>query len=285
MYYLLLIQQLIASMTHIVSKDITVAVAPELVLILRAGLACTVFGLWIAWKRKKLPKIEKKDLPMLLLLGFLNIPANQYVFFWAVRLTTAPNVALAYALSPAFVILIAYFFLKEKIGPMKGFGVLIAVAGTFLVLLERGLNFGSDYFAGNLLGLSASFSWALYSVLGKKITNKYGAIYTTALTMISGYILYIPIFLLFSPSYDFSVLKPIHFAEIAYLGIGTSVIGYAIWFYALKKIEASKVSVFNNLQPIFTTVLSLMIFGTSISGIFIAGGLMIILGVFVTQRA
>lgn len=283
MYYLILLQQLIASTTHIVSKDITASIAPELILLLRAGLASSVFAIWIYLKRKVQTKFEWSDLTIVALLGFLNIPANQYVFFLAIKNTTAPNVALAYALSPAFVLILSILFFGEKASFLKIIGIITAVAGTSIILLERGLDL-SGYFWGNLLALMASFSWALYTILGKKLTLKYGAIKTTALTMIAGYLEFIPIFIILGVGLDVAELSPLNWFEVVYLGIGTSVLGYGIWFYALKHIDASKVSVFNNLQPVLTTIMAIIFFGQEITASFIIGGLLIISGVFTAQR-
>ncbi len=79
-------------------------------------------------------------------------------------------------------------------------------------------------------------------------------------------------------------ISNINWLQLVYLGTFTSAIGYAIWYYALTKIDASKLSVFNNLQPALTAILSLLIFGTPITLIFVLGGTLIIGGVFITQR-
>lgn len=284
MYHILIIQQLIASTTHIVSKDITGSLAPELILFIRAGIACFVFATWLFIKRKSAVKFDKNDIWLLLLLGFLNIPGNQYVFFMAIQRTAAPNVALAYALSPAFVLVIAIIFLKEKASMLKIGGVALAVAGTIVVLLERGLELKGDYFTGNLLALLASFSWALYTVIGKHFSLKYGAIQATALTMFSGYLQFLPIYFALGFGFNFAMIEPFQWGELIYLSIGTSVLGYVLWFYALKKIEASKVSVFNNLQPIFTTIMAVILFNHEVTLTFVAGGILIIIGVIAAQR-
>ncbi len=284
MYEILILHQLIASTTHIIAKDLTGSLPPEMILFVRAGIACLAFAVWMFFRRKKTVRFEKKDIFIWLLLGFLNIPGNQFIFFKAIQLVPAPNVALAYALSPAFVLVIAILFLKESASALKLGGVALAVAGTVVVLLERGLVLTGDYFLGNLLALAASFSWALYTVLGKKFSLKYGAIFATALAMFSGFIEFIPIYFISGFGLDFSRIAPTQWAELLYLGFGTSVLGYVLWFYALKKIEASKASVFTNLQPVFTTIMAFIFFGQSVSATFLVGGVIIIIGVVAAQR-
>jgi len=52
---------------------------------------------------------------------------------------------------------------------------------------------------------------------------------------------------------------------------------------ALKRIEASKVSVFNNLQPILTTILAVIFLDQQITILFVIAGTAVIFGVYLTQ--
>ncbi|MFZ9870480.1 MAG: EamA family transporter, partial [Candidatus Kapaibacteriota bacterium] len=63
-----------------------------------------------------------------------------------------------------------------------------------------------------------------------------------------------------------------------------SAIGYGLWYYALTKLETSSVAVFNNLQPVLTTLLAFLVFGTEPTLTFVIGGAVALAGVVVTQR-
>jgi drug/metabolite transporter (DMT)-like permease len=75
-----------------------------------------------------------------------------------------------------------------------------------------------------------------------------------------------------------------HWAQLFYLGVITSGVGYGLWYYALSRMEASRVSVFNNLQPVLTSILAFGLFGTVPTVMFVVGGAIAIAGVVVTQR-
>ena len=284
MYIILIIQQIIASTTHIVAKDLTSSLNPLLILFIRAFIAASAFVLWIIFRERKFFKIEKVDLLPFIILGALNIPLNQYLFFIGIQRTTAPNIALAYALSPAFVMIISHYFFNQKVKLINSIGITIALVGTFLVLFEHGFSFSSVNFLGDVFGILASFSWAIYTLYGRKFSIKYGAIYTTGWAMILGFILYLPIYLFTSNMADIAKVNLSQFGEIAYLGIITSGVAYILWYYALKKIEANKVAVFSNLQPILTTLLAIIFFQQTITLYFISGGIFIIIGVILTQK-
>lgn len=284
-HFLILLQQLIASSTHIVAKALTFGVAPAVVLFFRAAISSFVYIIWMSFRRKEIRKIDRKDIKYIIFLGILNIPLNQFLFLNAISMTTAPNVSLAYALTPAFVFVIAVIFLGERMNMMKTAGIILAISGAIILLSEKGFNFTSDGFKGDLLALMASFAWALYTIVGKKITRKYGAIYATTLAMVTGFLFYIPIFLLLPGELNLTAdLNEMNMLGFLYLGAITSGIGYAIWYYALTKIEASKLAVFNNLQPLLTAVLALFIFDTPITPYFIGGAVTVITGVVLTQK-
>lgn len=284
MYPVLFLQQLIASSTHLFAKSITATLHPAMVVLLRGCFSCLAYGLWMLFQRNKLKPFETRDILGFLVLGLINIPINQLMFIWGVSYTTAPNAALAYALTPAFVLIIASTFYGEKITLWKTVGIIIAIIGTVLVLLERGLELNSKHFWGNIMVLGASCSWAFYTILGKKYAQKYGAIQSTALSMMAGLFLYIPFFAMLPVEFNLGTVTPFNWFQLFYLGVITSGAGYALWYYALTKGDASKVAVFNNLQPIFTTVLAFIFLGTQPSALFIVGGVIAIVGVILTQR-
>ncbi|MGB9852445.1 MAG: DMT family transporter [Candidatus Kapaibacteriota bacterium] len=282
-YILLIFQQLIASTTHIFSKNLTFDLPPTLILLFRSLFASLMFLIYFQVRKQVLFAIKKEDISKFLVLGALNVPMNQLLFYVSIKMTTAPNVALAYALSPVFILIIGVTFLKEKVNQFKVLGVIIAFAGISLILIERGVSLKSEYFLGNLIGLVASVCWALYSTFGKPLIQRYGSIRTTAIAMIIGFILYLPFSIAFGDLSKIQMIQPIHWLQIIYLAVMTSGVAYLLWYYALKRLPASNVGVFNNLQPVFTTILSVIFLKQILSTSNLIGGVLVILGVILTQ--
>ena len=283
MYPLILLQQIIASSTHLFAKHITSLIHPSTVVLFRGFFSVMAYGVWFLVIRKSMKTIEKEDILGFFVLGALNMPINQLLFIWGVRYTTPANASLAYALTPAFVLMIAVIFLGETLTKRKLFGIIIAMIGTFIVLFENGLAFGSEQFLGNIMVLMASISWAVYTTMGKKYAMKYGGIFTTGISMFTGLILYVPIaislpFEIAPTTYDSSI-----WFQLFYLGVITSGLGYALWYIALTKMEASKLAVFNNIQPVLTTVMAYFLFNALPSEFFIFGAIIAIIGVVITQ--
>lgn len=281
-YISLLFQSLISSGTHIVAKLVVKDIEPLTLTMVRSGLAAVGLLAAVLIRRNR-PSIAREDYGPMALLSFLAIPANQFLFLTAVKHTTATNASLMYATTPAVVLVLSSLMGKEKLSVMKSAGVGVAFFGVLLVVFEHGIDLSSDYTLGNLLLVAAVLSWALYTVQGRPMILKYGAFTTSAVTMIAGTIMYVPIGALHAAEFDYTRLTPAHWLGLAYLSVGTSIFAYFLWYYALGRIEASKVAIFSNLQPIMTTLLAFFLLGQPISATFIAGGCIALAGIVLTQ--
>ena len=296
MYLLLLFQQLIASSTHLVAKSVTGTLHSTMVVGLRAVFACLFFGAYVVIRRSSLRPLAAEDRRRIWLLGLLNIPLNQLLFIGGVNLGTAPNASLAYALTPAFVLAIGVLFMGERPARTRVTGIVLAMLGAGLVLVDRGARFDADLMTGNVMVLCAALAWSLYTILGRDLATRYGGFHLTAMTMFTGAILYIPVWfglvVLAGVPLDTTALhvtvngvSPLsHWMQLVYLGVITSGLGFGLWYVALTKLDASRLAVFNNLQPVLTTVLAWMLFGTVPTAVFMLGGAIAIAGVVLTQR-
>jgi drug/metabolite transporter (DMT)-like permease len=281
-YILIFIQVLIASGTHLVAKAVVKDVEPVTLTFLRNCISTIALAVIFVIKEKKI-KILPEDYGKMLWLSFVVIPLNQFLFLYGIKYTTAANASLLYATTPVLVLVSSHFMLGERLTKRKVMGVLVAFCGVAIVIFEHGISFSSEYTYGNVIIFSAVISWASYTINGKPMVVKYGAFHVAAISMIGGTILFLPLGLYGASRFDFSTLAAAHWQGIFYLGLGTSVVAYFLWYYALGKIETTKVAVFANAQPILTSVLSFVILHQAISGNFILGGVLTLLGVVLTE--
>ena len=64
--------------------------------------------------------------------------------------------------------------------------------------------------------------------------------------------MFLPIGIVNTVRFDYASLTWGHWGGLLYLSLGTSIFAYFLWYYALERVEASKVSIFSNLQPVLT---------------------------------
>ena len=285
-YFYLVLQQLIGSTTHLVAQDASQLVSPSLLLLLRAGGASLIFLpiLWATEKRFNIfSRIERADLGRLFLIGLLNVPINQFLYLHGVKYTTPANSALLYALTPAIVFILLLFAGREKFDLVKFGGIVIALAGCALIMFERGATLESRHTVGNILIFIAVIAWSLFTMLGRPLVLKYGAVYITALNMIIGTLIYIPAGLIMSNVSEVSQTTGASWIRIAYLAAIASVLNYILWYAALAKLETTKVAIFQNLQPILTTIIALMLGRVVMTGKLTVGGVLALAGVLIVQ--
>jgi drug/metabolite transporter (DMT)-like permease len=118
-----------------------------------------------------------------------------------------------------------------------------------LVLWEEAPLPSSSTTLGNWLLLLASWAWALYTVLSQRVAMQLGALKTTALSMVLGWMLYLPLWAALGAELGLELLSPSLVLELLYMGVVTSGIGYLLWVAVLQRLEASKVAVFATSDP------------------------------------
>ena len=281
-YAILMIQSLMASGTHIVAKVIVQSMDAMALTLVRSVVAAVAMGLLLL-VRGKWPKIRREDYRLVFFLSLLAIPINQFFFLYGMKYTIPSNAALLYATTPIVVLLFSWWFIGEHLTKRKIAGVIIGFCGVTIVIFERGVSASMEFVFGNLVVFVAVLAWGLYTVYGKRLIAKYGAIEASSLTLILGTILFIPIGLLRAVQFPYELLSVANWLQILYLGVITSVFSYLLWYYALGRIEAGKVALFANFQPLLTTILAVLLLGQSITGAFLIGGTIAIGGVVIAQ--
>jgi RarD protein len=281
-YPLLLLQSVMASGTHIVAKVVVHDVEPLTLTLARSIVSAVTVGLILIIRGRRL-RIQREDYTLIFWLSLLAIPINQFFFLMGMSYTLPSNAALLYGTTPIVVLLFSRWFLHEHLTRMKTIGVVVGFVGVAIVIFERGVNVSAGFVVGNLVIFGGVLAWGLYTVFGKKLIVKYGAFEASSLTMIFGTILFIPIGIVPTLKFPFETITTSNWLEILYLGIVTSVFAYYLWYYALGRIEASKVALFAYLQPILTTVLAVLLLGQNITFAFVLGGLIAIAGVIIAQ--
>ena len=285
-YFFLILQQLIGSSTHIIAQTASHAVPPGVILLFRSGGASILFlPILFATERRWniFARIEREDFGRLFLVGMLNVPMNQLLYLHGVKYTTPANAALLYAMTPALVFILTLMIHSERPSGRKIIGIAMAFIGAAIIMFERGASLQSEHTVGNILIFIAVIAWSLFTMLGRPLVLKYGAVYITALNMIIGTLLYLPFGLLTTSMSDVAAISSNSWIEIAYLAAIASVLNYILWYSALAKLETTKVAIFQNLQPVMTTILAMMLGRVFLTDQLVGGGVLTLLGVLVVQ--
>jgi drug/metabolite transporter (DMT)-like permease len=227
--------------------------------------------------------VEKKDYIRIFWLGVLIIPLNQTLYLWGQSLTAAGHGSVLFATTPIWVFVAAIFILNEKIVWRRVVGIIVALIGVATIVTSGAVQVGSEYLFGDLIIFFSVLAWALYTILGKPLAEKYGALRMTAYALASGTAVYFPFGLVRAIQYDYSQSTLGAWMSVVYFAIGTSVIAYVIWYYVLKHMPASRMAVFSNIQPVIATTVAYFTIGEQLSTSFFVGAAIVLTGVLITE--
>ena len=277
----LLLNLLIASGTFLVAKETLREFPPLPLAAIRILLATAL--LWPA-QRLITPdvRIAAGDRKRVFLLGLLGVALNQGLFLLGMRWASVSHAALLYALTPSFVVL---FGMGRERRPtlLQVTGIALAFAGVFTLLLHRGLHFETASLRGDLIVFVAVISWALYFVLGRDVSRRYGSLPVTAQAMLGGALAVLPFAWVGLGDFHPAAITLKGWLGLLYLAWLTSGLNYVIWFWGLQHLKPATVALITNLQPIVAVAMAWVFLREPLPAGFVLSTALVLGGVWLTQ--
>ena len=197
--------------------------------------------------------------------------------YWGAQFVPSGLIAVLYGLNPLLTGLVAALILGEKsftIGKVAGMG--LGFAGLASIFASD-IMLDGDAWKGVMAIL---FSVTLHSVSGVWVKRIAGGL--PGLTITSGGLFVVaPLFLVTWLIFDGHVPEQIPAQAgmaMLYLGVFGSALGFTLYFYLLRKLEANRVSLITLLTPVLALMLGQMLNGEVISQEVLLGSSLIILG-------
>ncbi len=255
-----------------------------LVVIFCRMLVASICFLIIAKRVTKAFHYRPGDYKLLLFMALCE-PCLYFIFeAKAVENTTASQAGMITAMLPILVMIAAAQILKERVRGRAWLGAIIAVCGVcWLTLLSAPTDDAPNPLLGNFLEFLAMLCATGYTITLKALTERYTPFFLTALQAFAGCFFYFP--LLFLPSTRLP--EAFHLGPglaILYLGAVITMGAYGLYNYGLKHVPANKAASFVNLIPIFSVFLGWLLLGETLTSGQTVAGLVIIAGVYLTQR-
>lgn len=203
---------------------------------------------------------------------------------YALTRTTTGNVSLLASISPLFTTILMSIVYRQRIKNGVIIGSIIAFIGVACVILNEGKGF-EIHPLGDLLALSASLSWAVYTIVVKRLIPVYNGFFITRKLFFYGVLSALPLlFLSNEPThlgllFDFS--HPKYLLNMLFLVVMCSVLGYILWNEVMKILGPVMANNYIYLQPLVTMIVAYFVFDERIyffgylGCILIVGGLVI----------
>jgi drug/metabolite transporter (DMT)-like permease len=228
-------------------------------------------------------KIPRKDAIKIALLGVMIVVFNQAFYIWGQGYTSAGHGSLLFAFTPIFIYVLSMIVLKERFTARRVLGTALAVVGAALVVSQSGMEFNREMLKGDFIILIAVLVWAVYTIYGKALVEKYGAFKVTCYAAVSGTIAYFPFGVQQTLQTDLGAISMNGWLSVLYMGTGLSIGAYVLWYWAIKHFDASRVGPFHNIQPVIATYFAYLMINEIITGQFIVGGILVLCGVLVVE--
>jgi drug/metabolite transporter (DMT)-like permease len=206
------------------------------------------------------------------------------IAFWnvGIQISDATVGTLLNHLSPIWVGMFTWIFLRKKLTTRYWLGLAVCVVGMVILLDYEKLLFHFELKLGYIFAIIASFAYASYLMIVSKSRNQLGSLDVMFYTLI-GTMLPIGVGVLVgnAPLTGFSWQS---WGYMAGLGIAVQLGGWITINASLKYIAPSEVSVWLLGQAVFTALLAVWILGETMNIMQIFGGMIVLIGIYLACK-
>lgn len=241
----------------------------------------------LLWPKIRKVKFNARDWPIIIFSGLLGVTLNIGVYFVGLSYTTVIDSSIISATTSIFTALAAYMFLKEKTSRIVALGITVSFMGTLVIIIQPMIETGFFQFQnifGNILILTAVWSWVAYTIVNKEICKKYDSMILAYLSFAVGAFSFLPLAAqdVFSLNF-YRELSAFSAFAIIYETLFATIGAYIAFNWGLKFITATTAGIISYLHPIIAIFASILFLGEKITTPFITGALLVSVGLFLSE--
>lgn len=221
------------------------------------------------------------------LLGFLGIAFHQWLQSNGLQTSEATTTAWIVATTPAFLSILGWLVLKEKLTLIQTSGIILAMVGVIVVVSKgdfTSLSIGKFGAPGDVLILISSVNWAVFSILSRRGLKDHPSTRMTFWVMTIGWLITSAAFIGQGRYTELPQLDARGWWSLIYLGIFTTGLAYIAWFDVLSQLPAAQSGAFLFLEPPSSMIVATVVLNEQVTIASIIGGAVILLGVWLVNR-
>ena len=260
----------------------------------RSTGAFALLALALAAARPASLRLHRRELPLLVLFGAGGLALVQWFYFLAIHRLAIGIALLIEYLAPVIVALWARFVLHQSVRKRIWIALALAVSGLSLVVeIWSGLSLDA---AGVGAALAGAASYALYLLLAERGVGERDPVSLVCFGFLFASLLWAFI----QPWWTFpggvvaddvslhGHLSSLHlpvWSLMAWMVVLGTIIPFALLVGSLRHIAATRAAIVAMLEPVVATVVAYAWLGESLTGIQLAGGLVVLAAIFLAQSA
>ena len=253
----------------------------EALVAVRASIGwLAVVGFVLATRGARALRVERRELAFLLPLGLVGIGAFYLLYFYTLRESTVGTAAILLYSAPAFVVVLAWLFLREPLNAAKVLGLLLTIAGISLVV--------GAYDPANLevspeillTGLLSGLTYGLYAVLGRPVSGRLSPPVILSYALAFGSALLVVAL----PTLDSLVgLPPSSYLILLMLSVVHTTLAFALYTFGIGRLGAGRAAIVATVEPVVAGLLGITLLGEGLTAPKALGAALVISGAILAQ--
>jgi drug/metabolite transporter (DMT)-like permease len=202
----------------------------------------------------------------------------------ALNYTSATNTGWIIAVTPLAMAVLSFLILRERIGSKGVVGIVVATVG-ILLLISRGefASLGWLNSVGDWLILASAHTWALFTIATRDVSRSRNPMTVTLAVFMPVTVLCFLYVIVFKDVRAIVTLPPEPLVALLFLGVLGTLTQW-FWQIGIAKIGAARAGIFLYLEPVATTSLAVPLLHEPVGISTIVGGLLVLAGVWWSQR-
>lgn len=287
-YLVLLVANAIYGTSYVATRIVLHDVGPATLAVARLALGAVVIVPLAFLQGARDRRLSRADRWNVFWMGVLGFAAAFGFANWGMARSTATNAALLITVEPISLILLSPVFLGERLTRRELVGAVLTLVGAVCVVLNGfpGLSVTfAPHWRGDILLVLSGLSYAAYSLIGRGVLARHAALPVTAWSIVWGLVAMLPFGALEWLDGHRPVWTPVAIWGTVYLAIAVTALGYLVWNYALERVEAPRLALFVNVQPVVGALLGVWWLREPLTVFTVIGGLLVLLGLHLAMRA
>lgn len=239
--------------------------------------------------RERSPSVERPPglWKSVLLYAVIASGIYQWTFLLGISSQTASgsgNGSLIMATVPLWTALLARLLLGESLRGQAKLGLAIALIGTLVVALEKGVSGDRALLRGNFFMLLSAVAWAWGTVQSRRVLPYISPMRLSAISAVA----MLPLQFALAGSTLFRFVPHLReanvWAPLIYAGVLSTGLALPMWSYGVRHSGAAQAAVFQNLVPIVAITTAWLVRGEPVTPVQVIGGALIIGGLVLVRR-
>ncbi len=253
---------------------------PLIYIVLRFALVAVLLFPFL-WLRRVPLRIQREDIPRFIVGGLCGFAFYNMLYVIGLSHTSAFSAAILVSLAPIFILMLSAVFGLEAVRRLQWGGVALSFLGVGIFIGDK--LFAGEPAIGDLLNVIAALCFAVYGLTTRPLVLRYGAETTTAWAVLVGLVAVLPFTLGTVQDENWGSLSGFEWFSIAYAAIGSVMLGYSLWGWAISRAGAGRSVPYLFLIPVFTGIFSVAFRGDHLGAAQLIGGAIALAGVAIAR--